>query len=153
MTTQDGRAWYIKGYPVRDDHGNVLSAVEVAREITAQKQTEREQEAIIQLSTALRRAQTRAEMLPIIVDQIHDLAEAHGTALGLCDPSSGDIVVEVGIGGATPHIGAHFPQHKGITGHVMSSGESYVHNDLKNDELLYLTSSPTNPNYFPKGII
>ena len=145
MTTPDGRLWDIKGYPVLDKTGRVASVVEVTREITLQRQHDHQQEAIIQLSTALRNARTLKEMLPIILDQVHELVNAHGTALGLRDPTSGDIVIELGTGGAAAYTGAHFPVDKGITGHVIGSGDSYIHNDVMNDDLLAITTSSSNP--------
>ena len=38
--TPDGRAFYIKGYPVRDEKGNVTGAIEVTLDITARKRAE-----------------------------------------------------------------------------------------------------------------
>jgi len=38
--TPDGRAFYIKGYPVRDQKGNVTGAIEVTLDITARKRAE-----------------------------------------------------------------------------------------------------------------
>ena len=40
MTTQDGRVWLIKGFPVLDEKGNVIAAVEITNEITKIKQAE-----------------------------------------------------------------------------------------------------------------
>lgn len=39
-TTPDKRVWSIRGYPVRDEAGEIIGAVEVTREITAQKRAE-----------------------------------------------------------------------------------------------------------------
>jgi two-component system cell cycle sensor histidine kinase/response regulator CckA len=38
--TPDGRAFYIRGYPVRDDDGKIVGAVEVTLDITARKRAE-----------------------------------------------------------------------------------------------------------------
>jgi two-component system cell cycle sensor histidine kinase/response regulator CckA len=38
--TPDGRVFYIKGYPVRDDDGRIVGAVEVTLDITARKRAE-----------------------------------------------------------------------------------------------------------------
>ena len=40
MTTPDGRVWLIKGFPVLDEKGNVIAAVEFTNEITKIKQAE-----------------------------------------------------------------------------------------------------------------
>jgi PAS domain S-box-containing protein len=41
ITSPDGRTFFIKGFPVRDDEGKVMGAVEVANNITKLKQTEK----------------------------------------------------------------------------------------------------------------
>ncbi len=40
MTTPDGRVWLVKGFPVFDEKGNVIAAVEITNEITKIKQAE-----------------------------------------------------------------------------------------------------------------
>ncbi|MGQ9494302.1 MAG: GAF domain-containing protein [Anaerolineae bacterium] len=40
ITTPDGRAWLVRGYPVRDVQGQVVGIVEVTQEITAHKRAE-----------------------------------------------------------------------------------------------------------------
>jgi len=40
MTTPDGRVWLVKGFPVFDEKGNVIAAVEITNEITQIKQAE-----------------------------------------------------------------------------------------------------------------
>ena len=40
MTTPDGRSWFLHGYPVKDDKGEVIGAVEVTMDLTVLKQAE-----------------------------------------------------------------------------------------------------------------
>ncbi|MFX1576238.1 MAG: PAS domain S-box protein [Promethearchaeota archaeon] len=40
MTTPDGRVWHVRGYPIFDEHKQLLGCVEVTREITQQKRAE-----------------------------------------------------------------------------------------------------------------
>jgi len=40
MTSPDGRVWYIKGFPVRDENGALSGVVEVTRDITKRKRDE-----------------------------------------------------------------------------------------------------------------
>jgi PAS domain S-box-containing protein len=40
MTTPDGRSWFIRGYPIKDEVGKVTNAVEVTLEITERKRAE-----------------------------------------------------------------------------------------------------------------
>ncbi len=37
MSTPDGRYWFIRGYPLKDEEGNVIGCVEVTRDITERK--------------------------------------------------------------------------------------------------------------------
>lgn len=39
--TPDGRAWYVRGYPLYDDHGKLVGAVEVTLDITKRKRAEK----------------------------------------------------------------------------------------------------------------
>jgi PAS domain S-box-containing protein len=38
--TSDGRAWFIRGYPVRDANGNIIGAIETTLEITERRRAE-----------------------------------------------------------------------------------------------------------------
>lgn len=42
IETPDGRVWYIKGYPVRNEEGEIVGAVEITQEITEKKKMEEE---------------------------------------------------------------------------------------------------------------
>ncbi|MBW1746293.1 MAG: PAS domain S-box protein, partial [Deltaproteobacteria bacterium] len=39
-TTSDGRSWLVKGYPVKDKHGNVIGGIETTLDITDRKKAE-----------------------------------------------------------------------------------------------------------------
>jgi PAS domain S-box-containing protein len=40
MTTPDGRVWFIRGYPVKDEKGNLIGVVEITLEITEHRRAE-----------------------------------------------------------------------------------------------------------------
>lgn len=40
MTTPDGRAWLIRGDPVRDEQGKIIGAIEMTMEVTARREAE-----------------------------------------------------------------------------------------------------------------
>jgi len=42
MTTPDGRVWFVSGYPILDENGEVVAAVEVTLEITGRVRAEEE---------------------------------------------------------------------------------------------------------------
>jgi len=43
-TTPDGRSWFIRGYPVRDEAGQVIGAIEITQDISERKRFEQEVE-------------------------------------------------------------------------------------------------------------
>ncbi len=41
-TTPDGRSWFVRGYPVRDEDGNIVGGIEITRDITERTRVEEE---------------------------------------------------------------------------------------------------------------
>jgi len=111
-----------------------------SRDITERKQMEaeiqhkaRELEALVQVSAALRKSSERAEIPPIVLDQVHDLLKASGSAVGIQDPATGEVVMEL-IRGERAHLtGTRLPAKKGISGQVIASGQTYVTEDVQQD--------------------
>jgi len=64
MTTPDGRIWFIRGYPVRDEGGNVIGGVETTLDITERKKVENSLRDNRELLEAIRN--TTAEGMVII---------------------------------------------------------------------------------------
>jgi PAS domain S-box-containing protein len=106
---------------------------EARQEITERKQRERELEAIAAMSAALRTATTRTEMLPVILDQLLDLLKVEGAALGIRDPTIDETVIELGRGVWADWTDIRLPPGEGISGHVISTGQFYLNNDVQND--------------------
>ncbi len=112
-------------------------------DITELKQRERELEAITAVSTALRAAQTRAEMLPIILDQLLDLLKVEGAALALRDPITGEAVIELARGVWAHHTGLRLPPDEEISGRIIVVSQPYVNNEVRGD-LFSTLSDPVN---------
>ncbi len=68
------------------------------RDITERKEREFEREAIIRVSSALRTAPTRAEMLAALLDEVVSLFGCEGTAICRLDSGSDGILFELGRG-------------------------------------------------------
>ncbi len=102
------------------------------RDVTEREQRERELEAIVTLSAALRTASTRAAMLPIIVDKLLILLDADGAALALRDPTSGDTVIEQARGDFTKGRMRLAPG-EGVSGAVIAGGKLFVTNDIQKE--------------------
>lgn len=88
------------------------------------------------VSTILRAAPGRAEMLHAVLDRVRDLLRADAASLALRDPHTGDTVHELGAGAWAAWTGVRIPQGAGISGHVIATGEPYVSADVRTDPLL-----------------
>jgi signal transduction histidine kinase/FixJ family two-component response regulator len=111
-------------------------ALRNAAERAERQQRERELEAIASVGAALRTAVTRAQMLPVVVDQISALLNVDAAALLMRDPVTGEAIVETGGGAITANlIGQRLPPGAGIVGRVMATGQPYQTNDAAHDSL------------------
>ncbi|MBM3128565.1 MAG: PAS domain S-box protein [Chloroflexi bacterium] len=124
----------ITGSRIEYSDGQIVQSI--FRDITAQKQRERELHAVATMAHALRAATTRAEMLPIILDQVMYLLDAPGATFTTRDPASGEIAIESARGQWARGIGFRMPPDKSVAGRVIATGEPYATNDAENDPLL-----------------
>jgi two-component system cell cycle sensor histidine kinase/response regulator CckA len=96
-TTPDGRAWFIRGYPVRDAAGEIVGAIEVTQDITARVRAEEERAQLLaQIQEQAQRVQQIMDTVPegvFLLDTNHrvvlanplgqkDLAALAGTGIG-----------------------------------------------------------------------
>ena len=109
----------------------------IGRDISERIQRRHELEAIAAVSTSLRSAQTRAELAPVVLDQLLNLLSANGTALDLRDSLTGDAVVEAGRGAWAALGGQRMPAGQGIIGQVIATGRPSVTDDVTMDARLY----------------
>jgi len=110
----------------------------IARDITARKQHEREREAIIKVSTALRQARKRTEILNVILDQLVDLFDADGAVLALPDPKTEGYINEMGRGiVGEKMVGLHIPPGKGVCNWVITKEKPYLNNRAEQDAPFY----------------
>jgi PAS domain S-box-containing protein len=107
------------------------------KDITERKQRERELETIAAMSTALRVTKTRAQMLPVILDQLLSLLAVDGAALVMLDPASGDMLSELGCGAWAPFTGVRIPPGAGLNGQMVSDRRPYLNNDVRSDPRLF----------------
>ncbi|MBI3360374.1 MAG: PAS domain-containing protein, partial [Chloroflexi bacterium] len=109
------------------------STLWVARDVSERKQRERELEAIAAISAALRTAETRAQMLPIILDKLLDILSADATALVMRDPATGEPVIELGRGDWSAATGVRLPPGQLVSGRVIQTGQPYLNNDVRTE--------------------
>jgi len=122
---------------IRDAQGNALFLEGTLTDITGYRQREREIQAVAAVSAALRAATTRAEMLPIILDQVQSFLNSDALSLNTRDPLTGETVIELARGAWASATGTRIPAHQGIAARVMDSRQPYLTNDLQNDPLFY----------------
>ena len=107
------------------------------RDVTVREQVveslqkrDRERESIIKVASALRTAPTRADMMPIILDQVLELFDAQSSALAMCN---GNTVVELGRGKWANWTGKQLPVAEEKSYQIISTGEPYLNNDVQRD--------------------
>ncbi|MCS7286253.1 MAG: ATP-binding protein [Anaerolineae bacterium] len=59
ITSPDGRIWFIRARPLKDEGGNIIGVVETTTEITQIRQAEEEERALAEISKALNAADVR----------------------------------------------------------------------------------------------
>jgi two-component system, cell cycle sensor histidine kinase and response regulator CckA len=138
----DGRELFalITGTPRYHD-GKFNGAVAVITDITGSKERERELKIMAAISAAMRGAETRAELLPVVLDQVMLLLNVEGAALELLNQASGELLTELGRGIWAPLTGVPIPPGAGLSAQVLASGQPYLNNDARNDPRLYRPDS------------
>jgi PAS domain S-box-containing protein/putative nucleotidyltransferase with HDIG domain len=111
--------------------GNFFTAI--IRDVGERKQRENELQAIASLSAALRTAPTRAEMLPVIVEQIVNLLNTDTATVEIIDPQTGDVTTEVANGLWANLAGSRQAKGTGINAIISQTLEPYITHDLEND--------------------
>jgi len=90
-----GQIWDSRYYPVRGHNGEISGIVGTAFNITERQNQVREQAAIVNVASALRKAANRAEMPHIILTKLTELLEADSTALLFQNTSNDEIIIEL----------------------------------------------------------
>ncbi len=116
--------------------GTAAAAVYSARLLEETRQRARELGSIGQVSVALRRASTRAEMLPIILDQLLALLHSDGAALASVSSVDEPVVLELARGTVEALTGTILPAGAGVTGEVIASRRPYVSANIQDDPRL-----------------
>ncbi len=135
------RTVHSKAQLISDDLGKPMLVVGTIQDITERKQRTRELEAVAKISAALRLSQTRAEMLPIIAEQVAALVNAASVALLLNDPQTNEFVIEHAQGVWLKDVGQHFPRHAAILRLILDQGKPFITNDLPRDPIFLLRDS------------
>lgn len=103
----------------------------IIRDITDRKEREREMEAVATVSSNLRDANNKEEMLPVILDQSLASVGADEGTITLVLPPSNDHLIAIGRGSRQLPVGRIIPAGEGLTSMVVSSGTAYVNNQAR----------------------
>ncbi|MEW6400562.1 MAG: GAF domain-containing protein [Chloroflexota bacterium] len=120
--------WVIMSVP--DRHENLDRVLVTVLDISDRKQREREMEAVAAVSSALRHARTRAEMLPVILDQVQVLLHAEGGAIVMRDADTGRGKIEAARGLWVNFAGLEIPAELSIYRQVINTGEALITNKV-----------------------
>lgn len=101
------------------------------------RQRLRELELIAHLSAELRRAATRSELLPVLLEQLMTQMKVDGAVLETVNPISGDVTLELGVGIWGSLTGQVIPAGQGLSGVVLQSGLPYLNNNARHDPRVY----------------
>lgn len=140
---------------LQDKEGAPAEIIGYWIDITERKRYEHEMEAIISVANSLRAAQKKSEMLPIILDQVDDLIKAEGASLSVRDMVSGRTVIALARGRWATLTGQSLPAGEGISGHVISTGNTYnsfVPSDVPGD-LHAIAAIPLISQGIPIGVL
>lgn len=116
-------------FPINDAQHGVINYVALLRDLTERRRTEREREVIETVAAALRRASTREEMIPVILDQISVLFNASAAAFTVVDAHSSDLVVELARGAFEGSTGLRLPALHTPTVQLLAQGQPCVITD------------------------
>jgi PAS domain S-box-containing protein len=120
---------HVSSYELMDE----TYTLALLRDITEKKQHDREIEVVAQVSTALRKAKTRQEMVPIIVNQLVEVMHGEGGVLTLEDPMTHEMVIQFASGEFADQVGRHIAPGKSVSGLVKRTKKPHFSHDLAND--------------------
>ena len=147
IRTRDGSLRWISDSSVEliDESGESTGSIGILQDITERRQREHEMETIAALSARLRTAGSRAEIVPIVVDQTIGILQSDTATFVIYDPASGKNHVELSRGRLADWTGQFLPAGVGIIGHVIETGSPYATADLQTDPIAHDQS------FFPPG--
>jgi PAS domain S-box-containing protein len=115
--------------PIRNERGIIEHYVAIKEDITERKQKTQELETVALISSALRKAQSRGEMLTIMLNEVRTLLHADGAACVLCGTETGSPIVEMAVGNLAIYTGRRLPPDDSLCASVLRLGHAFVCNE------------------------
>ncbi len=104
----------------------IVNYVALLHDLTERRRVEREHEVILTIASALRRAETRDEMVPVILNQVCMLFNASAAAFLVMDTRENDMLVELATGGFVSAIGMRFPAAGTLSAQMLIHGHPII---------------------------
>ena len=123
--------------PVINAAGAATHFVAVKHDITLRKQHERELEAVAAVSSALRDAATRNEMLPVVLDQVQTLFAADGAMIAFADRQQCRLQIEHARGVWSSLSAMTIAADVGLSAQIFASGVPYLTNDAQHEPNIF----------------
>ena len=132
-------------FPITDRGGQIIDYAVIQRDVTERQRVEREREALLNVAAALRKAETRAEMLPIVLDQIMSALNLSGALFIALDLDTGESLIEMAHGDHESVRGLRLSGEQAIAPDAVDTGAIYVNNSISDDDRYYVTQFLGNP--------
>ncbi len=121
----------IKVFSISTESGNFTGAI--ARNVTDRKQHERELATVADVSAALRNANNRAEMFPILLERVTDRLKCNGASIVLRDSATAALIIEASAAEWSFLQGQTLPEGKSLSFEVVATGQPYFQADVRSN--------------------
>ncbi len=148
LLMRDGRVKFVheRCRSFFDEEGRPTRSVGTVQDISGRKQREDELVTIASLSSALRSAPKRSDMLPVIVRQLAKMLSCDSISAEIIDMATGESVVEAAYGTCASLVGFRQPLRTGLNAVIQARKEPYLSNRIAEDPRLGI------PAHFLEGI-
>jgi HD-GYP domain-containing protein (c-di-GMP phosphodiesterase class II) len=111
--------------------GTAAGAVYGARLLEQANRRAEELGVLARVSSALRLASTRVQMMPVILDQLLDILPADGAFLAFVRPPNNDLSIDLARGSISSLTAYHLPPDRGVSSQVVQSRQPVVADHLQ----------------------
>jgi PAS domain S-box-containing protein len=125
---KDGSAFTVEltVTPVLGEKNVITGYIGIMNDITESLERKRELEATAHVSEALRVAQTREEMYPIILNQLMALLVGDAASIVMKDPATDELVIVAAAGEVETLAGVHLRLGQSVVSKVFASSKPYI---------------------------
>ncbi len=131
LRRHDGFLCDVEGsiFPIFQESGEVTSIVAMLRNFTERRRSEREREVILSIASALRKANSREEIVEIVLNEIKSLLHVAGVAVTTVDSVSGKTIIERAMGEYAHLTNLDVNDEKTLTAEILTLGTSFQYKD------------------------